>query len=613
MSNLLSALKGLLVYKEPEPVEKFILKENENEASLGKQQDNQQQDDQQPGNQQQDNQQQPDDQQQGKERSGNQEDQQQDQKKKGSATGTKKLKRPDRGGGGDPPPISRTLRKNLDYIKERFNVPTSSDVMLREFNIIIAKKAIPAFMVYYDGMVDRNVVDTNILLPLMLLSNLEIQSDDARIDVFIRDHLLTHNQIKEAENYDQVLGEVNFGGCGIFVDGMNTAFTADVKGFEHRTVERPNTEMVIQGPQEGFTETIRVNTALIRKRLKDEQLIVEDHLVGERSKTPCSILYIKTLANDSLVAEVRRRLVSIKIDYVHDSGEIEQLIEDSTFVITPQVVSTERPDRVAAMLTEGRVAVIVHGSPFVLVMPTTAFELIHSPEDSYLRAPYANLLRSIRSVAILVALLLPGLYMAISYFHQEMIPTGLLLSLEAARERVPFPSIVEILIMEVSFELIREAGIRIPGTIGPTLGIIGALILGQAAVAANIVSPILIIIVAVTGLGSFAIPTYSYAYSFRILRFGYILLGSVAGFLGIGLGLFLQGMFLVSSKSFGVPFFAPFAPRTEGGLGDALLREPIWTQERRPDYLNPKDGIRQPKISRGWTSQNKGGDDQNGK
>jgi spore germination protein KA len=431
--------------------------------------------------------------------------------------------------------------------------------------------------------------------------------------VYIRDHLLTHNQIKEAENFEQVLGEVNFGGCGIFVDGMTTAFTADVKGFEHRTVERPNTEMVIQGPQEGFTETIRVNTALIRKRLKDEQLIVEDHLVGERSKTPCSILYIKSLANDSLVAEVRRRLVSIKLDYVHDSGEIEQLIEDDTYITSPQVVSTERPDRVASLLTEGRVAIVVHGSPFVLVMPTTAFELIYSPEDSYIRVPYANLLRSIRVIAILVALLLPGLYMAITNFHQEMIPTGLLVSLEAAREKVPFPSIVEILIMEISFELIREAGIRIPGTIGPTLGIIGALILGQAAVAASIVSPILIIIVAVTGLGSFAIPTYSYAYSFRILRFGYILLGSVAGFLGLSLGIFLQGMSLVSSKSFGVPFCVPFAPRTAGGLMGTLLKEPIWKQERRPDHLNPKDNIRQPKISRGWTSQNKGGDDSNGK
>ncbi len=572
MSDLLSTLKGLLFFQEPAPVERFILRENENESQLGRQT--------------------------GRGDAGN------------NGPGRRRRRK---NGGDEPKQISRRLTENLDQIKERFTVPTNSDVMIREFDVIVGNKPVGAFLVYYDGMVDRKVVDDDILQPLMLLSNLDIKSSDQRISEYIRKHLLPHNQIKEAHDYDQVLGEVNFGGVGIFVDGMDSAFTADVKGFEHRTVERPNTEMVIQGPQEGFTETIRVNTALVRKRMKDEELIVEDILVGQRSKTPCSLLYVKSIANDSLVAEVRRRLKSIKVDYVHDSGEIEQLIEDNTFITPPQVVGTERPDRVAALLSEGRVAVIVHGSPFALVMPTTAFELIHSPEDHYVRAPAANLIRITRIIAMTVALLLPGVYLAITNFHQEMIPTGLLLSIEAAREKVPFPTVVEILIMEVSFELIREAGIRIPGTIGPTLGIIGALILGQAAVAASIVSPILIIIVAITGLGSFAIPSFSYGYSFRILRFLYLLLGAFAGFLGIGLGLFLQGMSLVSSKSFGVPFLAPFAPKTADGLGDVLLKEPVWKQERRPDYLNPKDDFRQPKISRGWVRQNNGDDQNNGK
>ncbi len=572
MSGFFDTLKGWLLFTEPAPREQFILRENENEG---------------------------------------------DGSLKNSQEGAPKNKRRRRqkGNGNDAgtaQPIGRRLADNLNAVKIRFNVPTNSDVMIREFDIVVGKKAIAAFMIYYDGMVDRKVVNDDILLPLMLLSNLDVKSDEARVPVYIRSHLLTHNQIKEASELDQVVGEINFGGVGIFVDGMDSAFTADVKGFEHRSVERPNTEMVIRGPQEGFTETIRVNTSLIRKRLKDEDLIVEDVLVGLRSKTPCAMLYIRDIVNDSLVAEVRRRLKSIQADYIHDSGEIEQYIEDSTFLASPHMVATERPDRVAAMLTEGRVAVIVHGSPFALVMPTTAFELVQSPEDHYVRVPSANLLRAVRLLAMTVALLLPGLYIAITNFHQGMLPTGLLLSIEAAREKVPFPSIVEILIMEISFELIREAGIRIPGTIGPTLGIIGALILGQAAVAASIVSPILIIVVAATGIGSFAIPSFAYAYSFRILRFGYIILGALAGFLGISLGLFLHGLTLVTSKSFGVPFMAPFAPRTAGGLGDVVFKEPIWKQERRPDYLNPKDEVRQPKISRGWIGRQNGGEDQNG-
>ena len=397
-------------------------------------------------------------------------------------------------------------------------------------------------------------------------------------------------------------------GAAEYLEGVDSAFAADVKGWEHRGVERPNTEQVLRGPQEGFTEILRVNTALVRKILKDEDLIVENISIGRRSKTPCSMLYIKDITNDSLVNEMRRRLESIKLDYIIDSGELEQLLEESGFLPAPQVIATERPDRVASLLAEGKVAVILHGSPFALVAPATLAGLIHSPEDSYVRFPYANLLRLVRIVGILFSLLLPGIYIAITTFHQEMIPTDLLFAIEASREKVPFPSVVELLIMEIMFELIREAGIRIPGPIGPTLGIIGALILGQAAVSANIVSPILIIVVAVTGIGSFAVPNYSLGLAFRILRFAYIFLGAMAGFLGITVGLFIQGIFFLTSRSFGVPIAVPFGPKTAGGLGGSeLIRAPIWKQERRADYLNTKDEAKQPKISRKWTKQNDGG------
>lgn len=505
-----------------------------------------------------------------------------------------------------PSEISKKLSENLAHIKKVYNIPKNGDVILREFDIIVKEKVISAFAVFIDGMTDRKVINDNILQPLMLLSSLDIKDKDADIAEYVHKHLIPQNQLKVAKEYEKIIDEVNFGGCAVFVDGIDVAFTADVKGWEHRGVERPNTELVIRGPQEGFVEILRMNTALVRKILKDEHLIVENLEIGNKSKTPCALMYIKDICNEELVDEVRKRLKSIKVDYVLDSGEVEQLIEDSPYMPSPQIASTERPDRVASMLAEGKVAIVVHGSPFVLTMPTTFHELIHSPEDSYIRFPYANLLRIIRVLGIVLSLLLPGLWVAVTNYHQEMIPTDLLLAIEATREKVPFPTVVEILIMEISFELIREAGIRIPGPIGPTLGIIGALILGQAAVVANIVSPILIIIVAVTGIGSFAIPSFSLALSFRILRFGYIILGAMAGFLGITTGLFIQGLALVSSKSFGVPFLAPFAPKTAGGLSDEILRAPIWKQEMRPDYVNPKVGRKQPEISRGWTKRDEG-------
>lgn len=570
MAGILNFVKGLLFFSEPEKTEGFILKERPCESGKDPY----------------------------------------EEKEADTCKDDRGAERGRKTGNGK---ISARLTDNLDFIKSEYSIPDNGDVMLREFDIVVKDRVIPAFMVFIDGMVDRKVINDDILQPLMLLSNLDIKGDAKNIAEYVRSHILPHNQIREVREHKNVIDEVNFGGCGIYIDGMDSAFAADVKGWEHRSVERPNTELVIRGPQEGFNESLRVNTALVRKRLKDEKLIAESLEMGLRSKTPGSLLYIKDIANDSLVKEIKRRLKKIKVDYILDTGELEQLIEDSTFLPSPQVIATERPDRAAAALSDGRVVIILNGSPFALIMPVTHTDLFHSPEDTYIRFPYANLMRLIRFIGLFCSLLLPGIYLAITNFHHEMIPTDLLLAIEASRERVPFPSVVEILIMEVAFELIREAGIRIPGPIGPTLGIIGALILGQAAVAANIVSPILIIIVAVTGIGSFSLPNFSLGFAFRVLRFAYIFLGAMAGLLGITAGLFIHLMWLVSAKSFGVPFFAPYGPKTARGMADQLTKMPIWMQEERPDVVNPKKISKQRKTSRAWTKNNGGGDGENGK
>ncbi len=505
--------------------------------------------------------------------------------------------------------ISTDIKENLEYMKNAYSIPLSGDVVIREFDITIGEKNIEAFVIFIDGLIDSTVLNHFVLEPLMLLSNLDIKYVQKDIKTIILKQLLPYNQVKTVSFYKEVLENVNFGSCALFVDGLNVVFTADVKGWEHRGVERPNTELVIRGPQEGFNEVLRANTALIRKIVLNENLIVENLKVGRRSRTPCALLYIRDIANKTLVDEVRRRIKSLDIDSITDSGELEQFLEDNTFLPAPQILATERPDRVASMLEEGKVAIVMQGSPFVLVMPTTISTLVQSPEDTYMRFPGGNLFRIVRFLGIFVALLLPGLYVAITNYHQEMIPTDLVLAISAARERVPFPSVLEILIMEISFELIREAGIRIPGPIGPTLGIIGALILGQAAVAANIVSPILIIVVAVTGIGSFAIPNFSLALSLRIVRFAYIALGAVAGFLGITTGIFIQGIIYAKAKSFGVPFLTPFGPKTAGAAQDDFLNLPIWKREERPDYLNTGKRRKQDSISRKWIVREKGSDE----
>lgn len=609
--SIKNTIKKLLFFQEPEKIENFVINESEDEQITDYNEDNKQdnklQIDKQRNEQNSENKT-------DTENAGNDEENKNGIKILKSKKDREKEKKGDNSRAKDSQDdedkgiqISNNLENSLEYIKKIYSVPVNSDIVIREFSIIVKEKVIDAFAVFIDGMTNTKIVIEAILKPLMLHSSLEIKSNDSNksVEDYIKDHLLPQTQMKIVRTYDSVIDGVNIGECGIFVDGLNIAFLADVKGWEHRSVERPNTEIIIKGPQEGFTELLRVNTALIRKIIKNENLIVESISVGKSSKTPCSLLYIKNVANDSLVNEIRNRLKSINVEYILDTGELEQYIEDNTFINVPQIIDTERPDKVAMHLIEGRVAILMNGSPFALIMPANLPEFIKSPEDSYIRYPFANFLRIIRLLAIILNLLLPGLYIAIINYHQEMIPTDLMLAIEATSEKVPFPSIIELLILEVSFELIREAGIRVPSPIGPTLGIIGALILGQAAVAANIVSPILIIIVAITGIGSFAIPNFSLAFGVRIARFAYIFLGAVAGFLGIATGLFINGILLAAVKSFGVPFLTPITPKVSRAKLEYIFRSPIWKQEWRPDYLNVKKGRSQPNISRGWVEEKK--------
>lgn len=316
-------------------------------------------------------------------------------------------------------------------------------------------------------------------------------------------------------------------------------------------------------------------------------------------------MYISDLANEELVNEVKRRLNSITLDYCIAIEEVSMLIEDRNYTITAKILSTERPDRVARALSEGRVAFMLNGSPNVLIFPTNAFELMHSASDAYLRAPYANMTRYIRLIAMSLSILLPALYLAITLYHQEMIPTFLVYAISASRESVPFPSIVELLLMDISFEMIREAGIRMPKPIGSTLGIVGGLILGQAAVSAKIVSPIMIIIIALTGLGSFATPDYSLGWSYRILRLIFIILAGLLGFYGVAIGIFLYMILLGTQKSFGVPFLSPLITKSKGNIGNSVFVSPIWKKEERPEYLNTKKRKQEPKLSMKWKTKRK--------
>jgi len=492
--------------------------------------------------------------------------------------------------------VQASLDKNREIICELYNIPKNKDIVLREFTLT-TDPPVAAFMVYVDGMANSAIL-ISLLQDLIVFPRLSGTAAKRSVSSLVREMLPSH-QTKTTDLFKDITSEINYGNTAFFFEGVPTAVVAETRDWEHRSVEKPRSEQTIAGPQEGFIENLRANTSLIRKIVRTEKLNTEFISIGERIKSSIAVMYLRDLANPSLVAEVKRRLSGIKIDFLNDTGMLEQFIEDNPYNFNSQTLITERPDRVAAALSSGRVAILVSGSPNVMIVPVTMYEQLHTGEESYLRWHYGTFIRTIRNFSFYLALLLPGIYLAVVLFHQEMIPTELLLAIAGNREKVPFPSYMEMLLLEFSFELVREAGLRIPGIIGPTIGIVGALILGQAAVQANIVSPILVIMVAVTGLASFSIPSYALAFTVRIYRFFYIFLGAMLGFYGITMGLFIQILLTANLKSFGVPFLVPGGPRTYTGP-DIVYRLPFFLHHRRPDYLNAQDDIRMPEEPRKW-------------
>lgn len=476
--------------------------------------------------------------------------------------------------------ISSHIETNLEHIKNQMSIPLSADAILREFAIIFNDKKYKAFLIYYEGMVTSERIDDFIMQSVHLIT--PKGNDDLKTTM--SEQLLSSNQLTTAETFDEVFNMVNYGGCAVFADTVNICFLLDVKGWERRGVSEPSTENVIRGAQEGFTGTIRINTGMIRRLVRQEKLICEGFQLGNNSKTPCNLMYIKDIADNKTINEVRRRIKSIETDYITNSGELEQLIEDFSFFPSPQIIATERPDRTAAALMEGKIALVLDGTPFVLLLPINAFELIHTPEDKALRFPYANLVRLMRITALFISLLLPAVFVAMCNFHQEAIPVHLLFAISASRRNVPFNLITELILFEIAFEIIREASIRIPSSAGNAMGIIGGLIIGQAAIEANIVSPIVIIIVALTGVCSFTIPNYSLTFAYRILKYVYILLGATSGFLGITFGMVIHLTTLCNLQSFGVPFLAPFSDCAKNTYGKLFVK-PIW---KRYSFKNPR-------------------------
>lgn len=477
--------------------------------------------------------------------------------------------------------IELQVEKNIDYLKEILQ--DNSDFVFRIFNVGDWKAA----LVYIDGMADKLLLDDYVLEPLMLCSR-GIEDVEQ-----IKNNLLAVSDMREVKKLSEGVNAALSGDTLMFIDELDCAYVIATRFWPARGVGDPSGETVIRGAREGFTETIRFNTALVRRRIRDTRLRIKAKAIGTRSKTDVAIMYIDDIVNKQVLAELQDRIDKINIDAVFDSAYIEQLIEDNKYSVFPQIQSTERPDVVAAALYEGRVAVLVDNSPFAIIVPTTLPNLFQSPDDYYQRWMHTSIVRFIRMIAILISLTAPALYVAITSFHTSIIPTRLAYSIAASREGVPFPAFVEAIIMELFLALLMEAVVRLPRPIGATIGIVGGLVIGQSAVSAGIVSPIMIIIVAITAITTFVTPNFQVATAFRIVRFLLIIASAIVGLYGIMIGLIMLLIHLVRMKSFGIPYLAPGVNTNMEDLNDMYIRAPLSELKERPKYMKTGDKIRQ--------------------
>ncbi|MDQ0872708.1 hypothetical protein QFZ77_001367 [Paenibacillus sp. V4I3] len=463
----------------------------------------------------------------------------------------------------------------VEQITERLG--QSPDFICKE---LVINEELNLYCIYLASIVTTNQIDEMLLKPIFE-GNPSIEASTHHPVHWLTNRIPLIGR-KELSGSIEGINELLEGHCLLIPTWGNTILSYDVSKGEYRTISEPTSEASVRGPREGFVEDISRNVALIRKRLKNEHLVFESMTIGSATKTKVYLTYLNNVASVQVIDEFRRRLHAIQTDSILESGYIEEWIQDKTFSPFPQLVSSERPDIIVAKLLEGQVAVITDGTPIVLLGPVTFFQMFSSAEDYYQRADIATLTRWLRMLAFLLSVFIPSLYIAVVSYHQELLPTSLLISLAAQREEVPFPVFIEAIIMTVTFEILREAGLRMPRIAGQSISIVGALVLGQAAVEAGLVSAAMVIVVSLTAISNFASPNYSFGITQRIIQFSFMLLAGALGLFGIMSGVFFLLVHLVSIRSFGVKYMTPLAPVALSDLKDTLVRVPRFLMKRIP-------------------------------
>lgn len=481
--------------------------------------------------------------------------------------------------------LSSSLRKNLLLLKKIFS--NDDTIIFKELSA--DHNGLKCGLVYSEPMIDSNLLNRDIINPILKHNN-EKMIRESQID-YIKNSIISCGDIEKTSNLEKIVTSILYGSALLLVDNTSEVLLIEIIGFKTRNITEPMIESVIRGPRESFVENIIDNISLIKKRLIDSDLKFNFKVIGKRTRTKVCICYLQGLADNKMLDELNERLDGIEIDGVLDSGYIQELIKDSPFSPFKTIGATERPDRVVANILEGRIALIINGSPYVLTLPYLFMENFQMSEDYYTGYVFASINRLLRWVGFFISTSFPAVYVALATFHQEMIPTPLILSISAAREGVPFPTIIEVIIMLLIFEVLREAGARLPAPIGSTIGFVGAVILGEAAITAKFVSAPIVIVAALTGISNFLLPTMLGA--LNVIRFSLILLAAFMGLYGYVFGVVGLFIHLMSLRTFGMPYMLNIGSVNGKHIKDTIIRAPWRLMRLRPKLIGKDDMIRQ--------------------
>lgn len=481
--------------------------------------------------------------------------------------------------------VSRCLEDNIQFIKERFN--HCSDIHYKPFQVDSNRPSI--YIVFINGMCKKEFIDNQLLIPL---SDIQLQKYPKE---YITKNLIKNHipSSKEVETFDKLIFSILSGQIVIFINGSTQALTVESDVTEGRAINAPTLEQSIRGPMEAFVEDIHTNIVMIRKKIVDPNLVVDILNVGKRTKTNIAVLYMKGIINERIPEEIKSNIGDLNIDGIIDSAQIEQLIEKHKWTVFPQMLATERPDRVVGSLLEGRAIILVNGTPFSLIVPTTLSLFFNAADDYFGRSIITTIIRFVRYWGFVQAISISSLFITLTAFHPGLLPSSLILSVIGTRGGVPFPLVIEILLMELTLYFIQEAAVRLPKVLGPTIGIVGGLVIGQAVVQAGIVSPIVVIIVALSAISSFTLPNYTFALCTIALRLFLIFCSSLLGLYGFVIGWLFILIHASTLESFGVKYLGDLSPYNKETFKDTLIRAPQSFIYKRPDYLDVENQVRQ--------------------